>query len=234
MAGRTTARVRTFGRAEDADVRLVDVRLDGLGRPALDLVAGDARAHVQLQLLGEHQAANAAAAAATALACGLELEPVATALASVTALSPWRMELTERADGLVVVNDAYNANPESMRAALRALDAMGRRSGRRTVAVLGEMLELGEQAAAEHEGIGRYLDDLDIDEVVVIGPEAAVIADAVSRARTHRAETVDDAVEWLRHNVHGTDLVLVKASRGARLERVAAALVAGRDEEVRG
>jgi UDP-N-acetylmuramoyl-tripeptide--D-alanyl-D-alanine ligase len=187
---------------------------------------------VRLQLLGEHQAANAAAAAAVAVALGIELDAVARSLESLVALSPWRMELTERADGLVVVNDAYNANPESMRAALRTLDAMGRRSGRRTVVVLGEMRELGEQAAAEHAGIGRFLDELGIDQAVVIGPEAAPIAGAITRAGAHRVETVDEAIEWLRHNVHGTDLVLVKASRGARLERVAAALVPGGDEEV--
>jgi UDP-N-acetylmuramoyl-tripeptide--D-alanyl-D-alanine ligase len=232
MADRTAARVTTFGRTPAADVRLLDVRLDELGRPDLDLAAGSARATVRLQLLGEHQAGNAAAVAAVALTEGLDLARVAASLEAVAALSPWRMELTERADGLVVVNDAYNANPESVRAALRTLAGMGDRSGRRTVAVLGEMRELGPDSAAEHAGIGRFADEVGIDEVLVIGTEAAPIADAAERAGTHRAETVDEAVDWLRHNVLGTDLVLVKASRGARLERVAAALTHGGDEEV--
>jgi UDP-N-acetylmuramoyl-tripeptide--D-alanyl-D-alanine ligase len=225
MAGRTGARVLTFGRADGADVRMSGIRLDELGRVEVDLTAGGAQAHVRLNLLGEHQAANAAAAAAVAVGSGLDLAQVATALAAVTALSPWRMEVTERADGLVVVNDAYNANPESMRAALRTLAEMGRRSRRRTIAVLGEMRELGPESAAEHAGVGRFVDELGIDQVVVIGPEAAAIADAVERTGTHRTETVDEAGAWLRQNVHGTDLVLVKASRGARLERVADAVL---------
>jgi UDP-N-acetylmuramoyl-tripeptide--D-alanyl-D-alanine ligase len=221
MADRTRGRVIMFGRSEDADVRLVDVRLDDLGRAGFDLVSRDGRAHVALQLLGEHQAINATAVAATAVATGLELDRVAAGLGAVTALSHWRMELRERADGLVVVNDAYNANPDSMRAALETLADLGRRSGRRTVAVLGEMRELGPHADEAHATVGRLLDELGIDDAVVVGPEAA----AIRGERTRPVESVDEAVGWLRHNVHGTDLVLVKASRGARLERVADALL---------
>ena len=143
MAERTSARAAFFGRAPGADVRLGDVTLDDLGRPSFDLAAGGHTEHVTLQLLGEHQATNAAATAATALAAGLGLAEVAESLRGIDHLSKWRMELHERADGLVVVNDAYNANPDSMRAALETLARMGQRSGRRTVAVLGAMLELG-------------------------------------------------------------------------------------------
>jgi UDP-N-acetylmuramoyl-tripeptide--D-alanyl-D-alanine ligase len=220
MAHRTAGRVVTFGTSADADVRLAGVRLDDLGRPGLDLTAGPDRAHVQLQLLGEHQASNAAAVAAVAVALGLDLAGVARSLAAVTTLSPWRMELRERADGLVLINDAYNANPDSMRAALRTLADLGRRSGRRTIAVLGEMRELGESTTSAHADVGRLLDELDVAEALVVGPEAAAIAGR----RTRRVESVDEAVAWLRQNVLGTDLVLVKASRGARLERVADAL----------
>ena len=220
MASRTRAGVRTFGRAPSADVRLLDLELDDLGRPAFTLVADGARAGVRLQVLGAHQALNAAAVAAAATSTGMALADVATALSGVAALSRWRMELRERSDGLVVVNDAYNANPESMRAALETLAELGRRTGRRTVAVLGEMRELGPDAPAAHAAVGALLDQLGIDEAVVVGSGAAAV-----RGRTTRhVEGVDEAVSWLRQNVRGTDVVLVKASRAARLERVAQAL----------
>ncbi|MGN6782847.1 MAG: glutamate ligase domain-containing protein, partial [Marmoricola sp.] len=171
--------------------------------------------------LGAHQALNAAAVAAAATATGMPLADVAHALSEVRALSRWRMELHERADGLVVVNDAYNANPESMRAALETLAELGRRSGRRTVAVLGEMRELGDDSPRAHAEVGRLLDELHIAEALVVGAGAAAI---VGRA-TRQVEGVDEAVSWLRQNVRGTDVVLVKASRAARLERVADALL---------
>ncbi|MGN6253101.1 MAG: UDP-N-acetylmuramoyl-tripeptide--D-alanyl-D-alanine ligase [Marmoricola sp.] len=221
MASRTRGRVRTFGTGPDADVRLVDLRLDDLSRPAFTLVADDASAGVRLQVLGAHQALNAAAVAAAATATGMPLADVAHALSEVRALSRWRMELRQRPDGLAVVNDAYNANPESVRAALETLAELGRRSGRRTVAVLGEMRELGEDSERAHAEVGALLDELGIDEAIVVGPDAAAV-----RGRTTRhVEGVDEAVSWLRQNVRGTDVVLVKASRAARLERVAEALV---------
>ncbi|HEX8779881.1 MAG TPA: UDP-N-acetylmuramoyl-tripeptide--D-alanyl-D-alanine ligase, partial [Nocardioides sp.] len=136
MADRTRGRVLTFGAAEGADVRVVDVTTDDLERPSFELVHRGAGATVHLQGIGRHQVQNAAAAAALALAVGLDLDTVAEALTDARTTSRWRMELTERADGLAVINDAYNANPESTRAALDALAAIGRR-GRRTVAVLG-------------------------------------------------------------------------------------------------
>jgi UDP-N-acetylmuramoyl-tripeptide--D-alanyl-D-alanine ligase len=135
------------------------------------------------------------------------------------------MELTERADGLVVVNDAYNANPESMRAAIDTLAGIGARSGRRTVAVLGEMLELGDGAAAAHAGVGAYAAGAGVDVLVTVGPAAAAMAegftDAGTRGRAVPTAGRDDASEWLRHNVSAADVVLVKASRGAALEVIA-------------
>ncbi|WP_310962976.1 UDP-N-acetylmuramoyl-tripeptide--D-alanyl-D-alanine ligase [Nocardioides terrisoli] len=221
MASRTDATTMTFGTAAGADLRITGLDLDELGRASFELVASAASAPVRLRLLGLHQAFNAAAAAAAALAVGLELTDVAGSLSRVTALSKWRMEMHERADGLVVVNDAYNANPDSMRAALETLAELGRRSGRRTVAVLGEMLELGEESGAAHADIGRLVDELDIDEVVAVGAGAASIRGATTR----QVESVEQAIAWLRHNVQRTDVVLVKASRGARLERVADSLL---------
>ncbi len=228
MAERTDAEVWTFGRAAGAGVRLEGLRLDDLGRPTFDLTHDGRHEHVSLHLLGEHQAINAAAVTATALALGLELDGVAASLRAITHLSRWRMQLMERPDGLVVVNDAYNANPDSMRAALETLARMG--SGRRTIAVLGEMRELGADSAEEHRQVGLLADRLGIDVVVVVGPGAEGLHDALVEVRgqddrTRHIETTAEAGEWLRENVAGPDVVLVKASRGGRLERVVDMLV---------
>ena len=223
MAPRTRAPVRTFGTGVGADVRLYDVTSDDLGRVRFDLQYSKSREHVRLQLLGEHQAMNAAAAAAVALLLGVTLDRIARRLEAVTALSRWRMEVHERADGLVVINDAYNANPESMTAALRTLAGIGERTGRRTVAVLGEMRELGAASEDEHARIGRMVIELGVGQLVVVGEGARPMADAVPGALF--AGSVDEADALMRENVGGTDVVLVKASRAARLERVAEALL---------
>jgi UDP-N-acetylmuramoyl-tripeptide--D-alanyl-D-alanine ligase len=230
MAERTSAHLWTFGTHPDAVVRLGPVELDDLGRPAFDLTHGDATEHVHLQLLGEHQAVNAAAVTAAALAAGRLLPDVAEALRAIERLSPWRMEVAERADGLAVVNDAYNANPDSMVAALHTLSRMGRRGDRRTVAVLGEMRELGTAAAEEHRAVGEAADDLGIDVVLVVGHGAHAAYDALLARRgddgsVHHLESAEDALRWLGENVAGPDIVLVKASRAAQLEKVAQGLL---------
>jgi UDP-N-acetylmuramoyl-tripeptide--D-alanyl-D-alanine ligase len=244
MRERTTSRVLTFG--EGGDVRWRSVRLDDLGRPSYELGTGDEWRPVTLSQSGRHQVANATAAAAMALAVGVGLDHVADALTGARPASRWRMELHERADGLVVVNDAYNANPASMAAAIEALVAIGERRGARTVAVLGEMLELGESSDADHEQVGRYAAELGVDAVVAVGPAAAGIAAGADAVPHWSGTTVtpvgrDDALEWVRKNVAAADaagdtkpgswVVLVKASRGAALESVAQGLVEGLPEE---
>ncbi|MCW2846076.1 MAG: murF [Marmoricola sp.] len=233
MAGRTSGHVRTFGRSQDVDVHLGDLRLDDFGRPAFDLVHDGRTEHVALRLLGEHQAMNAAAVTATALTAGRPFDEIATSLRSIEHLSRWRMQLLERPDGLVVVNDAYNANPDSMRAALETLASLG--SGRRTVAVLGQMRELGADSEEEHRQVGRHAERLGIDVVLVVGEGADGIYDALVEARgegeeTRRVDTTARAGEWLRENVAGPDVVLIKASRGERLERVADMLIEAGEE----
>ena len=224
MAARTGATVTTFG-AAPADVAVSEVTSDDLGRQSFELIHRGAGATVHLGQVGAYQWRNAAAAAAMALAAGLDLDSVADSLGDAAPASRWRMELTERADGLVVVNDAYNANPESMRAALDTLAGIGVRTGRRTVAVLGEMLELGEGAVAAHTGVGAYAAEAGVDLLVTVGPAAGAIArgyDASGGPGT-TVTTVgrDEAADWLRHNVSAADVVLVKASRGAALELIA-------------
>jgi UDP-N-acetylmuramoyl-tripeptide--D-alanyl-D-alanine ligase len=231
MAARTQGRVTTYGRAAGADVRIEDEVLGPDGCPSFRLVHAGESVDVRLQLLGAHQASNAAAAAAVALETGMALDDAVTALADVRSLSRWRMELSERPDGLVVLNDAYNANPDSMAAALQALVAVARGRGSRSVAVLGEMLELGESTAAEHTAVGRLAQDLGVARVVGVG---RVAEDVVRGAQESRGEgeepvSVEDnaaAIAWLRAHAGPGDVVLVKASRGAALDQVAEALLA--------
>jgi UDP-N-acetylmuramoyl-tripeptide--D-alanyl-D-alanine ligase len=175
--------------------------------------------------------ANAAAAAAMALAVGMPLPDVAAALTGSTQASPWRMELAERPDGLVVVNDAYNANPASMTAALGTLATIGGRTGRRTIAVLGEMRELGADEQRGHLEVGAAVAALGVDVLVTVGAVAGGIAEGAGEVTDWTGVTVrtagrDDAVAWVRENVTAGDVVLVKASRGAALEVVADALLA--------
>jgi UDP-N-acetylmuramoyl-tripeptide--D-alanyl-D-alanine ligase len=225
MAARTRARVRTFGVAPDADVRAGDVALDGRGRAAFTLTAAGQAVPVRLALYGEHHVSNALAAGAVALELGMPLAEVATALGEAAPVSRWRMEVTDRPDGVTVVNDAYNANPESVRAALAA--ARGIAGTRRLWAVLGQMAELGEDATAEHQALGRLVATLDVARLVVVGPEAAAIHDAAvsGGADSVRVPDAAGAVALLRRELRPPDVVLVKASRAAALERVALELV---------
>ncbi len=218
MRSLTDGPVLTFGRAEHADVRVLDLALDRLARPSFTLRTADASASLALPLVGAHQALNASAAAAAGLAAGVPLDVAAAALATAS-LSQWRMELRDLAVGATLVNDSYNANPDSTRAAMDALAAI--EAGRR-IAVLGELLELGDESAAEHRAVGRYAASR-ADLVVTIGEAARSIAAGAGERAVALADN-DVAVDWLRAHLAAGDVVLVKASRGARLDEVAAAL----------
>jgi len=173
--------------------------------------------------------ANALSAAAVALALGADLATVADALGGASAASRWRMEVRERADGVTVVNDAYNANPESMRAGLRTLAQLGQ--GRRTWAVLGEMAELGSEATAAHDGVGRLAVRLSVDRLVVVGEAARAIHTGACLEGSYAGESVfvpdpAAALALLVDQVAPGDVVLVKASRAVGLEVVAEGLLA--------
>jgi len=227
MAAQTRARVVSFGRAATASVRADDVRLDERGRPSFMLVSGACTASVELRLYGEHNVHNALAAAALAGELGMPVSQIAERLCAAEARSRWRMEVTERPDGVTVLNDAYNANPEAVRAALDALAVMAR--GRRAFAVLGPMSELGTQARARHEEAGGHAARAGVAGLIAVGEEAAPILTGAkaesgwSGELIHAADTAA-AVETLRHLLAPGDVVLVKASRAAGLERVALAL----------
>ncbi|MFB7376706.1 UDP-N-acetylmuramoyl-tripeptide--D-alanyl-D-alanine ligase [Kitasatospora purpeofusca] len=234
MASRTKARVVYFGESAEADVRARDVRLDSTGRPSFTLSTPAGSAPVQLRLYGEHHVSNALAAAAVATELGMTVDDTAEALSEAGALSRWRMEVVDRADGVTVVNDAYNANPDSMRAALRALISIGGRGPerRRTWAVLGEMRELGEDSLAEHDAIGRLAVRLDVTKLVAVGGREAACMELGARNEGSWGEEsvlvsdADAAVELLRSQLRPGDVVLVKASRSVGLEKVAEALLA--------
>ena len=220
------------GSRHGADVRATGVELDDQGRASFTLETEHGSHPVRLRLHGEHVVSNALACAAAVLAAGVttDVGRLAELLGAATPTSRWRMELTERADGVTVVNDAYNANPESMRAALKTLAVMSRGKTRRTVAVLGLMGELGPTEREQHMDLGRFAVRLDVSRLVVVGPQAggiyagAVLEGSWGREASHVAD-VAEAIAVLRAEVRAGDVVLVKASRSAGLERVAAALL---------
>jgi UDP-N-acetylmuramoyl-tripeptide--D-alanyl-D-alanine ligase len=235
MADRTNARVVFVGEAEKAAVRAVDVRLDDQVRAAFRLVTPAGDADVRLGVHGAHQVGNALTAAAVALELGMSPSAIADALSQARPVSRRRMEITTRPDGVTVINDAYNANPDSVRAALKALAALahaGDNGPRRSWAVLGEMGELGADAVAQHDDIGRLAVRLDINRLVVVGEQARPMHQGAHLAGSWGEESVlvpdvDAAIALLREQVRPGDAVLVKASNFIGLWRVADALLAG-------
>ncbi|MQW76965.1 UDP-N-acetylmuramoyl-tripeptide--D-alanyl-D-alanine ligase [Nocardioides sp. dk4132] len=216
MAARTTARVLTFGEA--GDVSWHSLALDQCGRASFVLAHEGQSAPVRLALTGRHQVANAAAAAAMALAAGRPLEEIAAALSAARPAAASRSTLGERADGLLVLDDSYNANPESVRAALATLVDLGRERPGRTVAVLGEMRELGAASAAAHAAVGAVARDAGVDVLLAVGEAAWPTGGEPVADR-------DAALAWLRAHVGPGDTVLVKGSRAVGLDAVAAGLL---------
>ncbi|MGY0235830.1 UDP-N-acetylmuramoyl-tripeptide--D-alanyl-D-alanine ligase [Longispora urticae] len=222
MASRTCGQVVTYGRSATARVRAVEVVLDELARPSFTLVAPDGQAPVRLDLHGVHQVANALAAAGAAHALGVPVGRIAASLSRARRLSGGRMEVSTRTDGVTVVNDAYNANPESVRAALDALALLA--GSRRQVVVLGAMRELGEESPAAHVRVGEGAGGQAAVLVVIgDGPEAGSLAEGARRAGVEalRAVDVPAAVELLDAVLRSGDVVLVKASNGVGLQGLA-------------
>ncbi|QBR90846.1 UDP-N-acetylmuramoyl-tripeptide--D-alanyl-D-alanine ligase [Nocardioides euryhalodurans] len=219
MAEGLSCRVLTVGEHEDADLRAVDVHLDARGRASYVLVRrGRPDVEVTLAQPGRHQVGNSLSVLAAATEVGVPLERAVEVLATAGPASRWRMEVTERADGVTVVNDAYNANPDSVRAALRALADM-EVAGRR-VAVLGGMLELGDASAEQHRSIGAVAAQLGVDVVLGVGDLAHdVVAgfEAHAAGEAHWAGDTDAAYEQLESMLRPGDTVLLKSSRDAGL-----------------
>lgn len=220
MHALTNGPVLTFGQAVHADVRVCDLVLDRLARPSFTLTTpGGASTPVTLPILGAHQALNASAAVAAGLAAGVPTDTAAAALATAS-VSKWRLEVRDLACGATLLNDSYNAHTESI---LAGLDTLAAVDARRRIAVLGEMLELGDDSDREHRAVGAYA-TARADLVVTIGDVARAIASAAGDRAVALPDN-DAAIDWLRHQLTAGDVVLIKASRGARLDEVAAALV---------
>jgi UDP-N-acetylmuramoyl-tripeptide--D-alanyl-D-alanine ligase len=236
MAARTAARVVTTSvdPGRDADVRATDIGLDELGRASFCLVMGGTTANVRLRLHGRHHVANALAAAAVAAELGMDVTAIADALSAATARSKKRMEVHERPDGVLVVNDAYNANPDSTRAAIEALAHLAG-NGRRGIAVLGYMAELGDIEAQSHEEAGRLAAQAGAAVIVAVGAGAAPVLDGARSAVGWHGEAIGvpdrkSAVAELQNRLRPGDVVLVKASKSAGLWEVADSLLAEDDQ----
>lgn len=237
MASRTGARVVFYGTGE-AEIAAEDVRIDAQARATFTLCTPAGTAPVALKVHGEHQVHNALAAAAVGLECGATVAQVAEALSGAGAASPRRMDVFTTDDGVTVVNDTYNANPDAMRAALRSLVLMSEhdeagerlpgRERRRTFAVLGEMGELGDESIVEHDRLGRFLVRLDITSTICVGTSRAVhalwqgaVMEGSWGSEAVRVDTRAEAVDRLREELRPGDLVLVKASKSEKMWEVA-------------
>lgn len=238
MAGALpSAHVRTFGESGAAGLRASNVSTDTDGRVAFTLTEGNESTggqesiDVHLGLVGEHHLTNALAAATVARALEVEFTEIAQALAQATAMSAHRMHVIDTRAGIRVIDDAYNANPTSMRAALKTLADISARTGRRSVAVLGEMRELGTDAVAEHDGIGRLVVRLNIDKLLTIGTGTRALHSGAYQEgswgeEVSHVDTIGDAREWLTEELRRGDIVLLKSSNGAGLAQLAEQLVA--------
>lgn len=227
MAERTAGRVVTFGLRPGAMIRADGVTVGREGRAAFTLVTPAGTAPVRLRLVGAHNVVNALAAAAIAGELGMPVTELADSLSAATPRSKWRMEVTERADGVTVINDAYNANPEGMAAALETLATVGR--GRRAFAVLGPMNELGDESQRRHEEAGGLAARAGVAGLIVVGENAAPMLTGAKAEPSWRGELISvpdagSAVAALGNLLGPGDVVLVKASRTIGLERVALAL----------
>jgi UDP-N-acetylmuramoyl-tripeptide--D-alanyl-D-alanine ligase len=229
MDRRTAARVVRFGQSPSAHIRATEVALDSRGCFSFLLVTPIGEARVGLLVPGEHQVSNALAAAAVAVELGATPSGIAAVLGRYRPASRWRMEVTERSDGVTVVNDAYNANPESVAAALRALVAMAG-TERRSWAVLGPLAELGEATAQAYRTIGALVASLGVDRLVVVGEQARSLCYSTtwSSAGGSAPVLVPDvpaALALLHGELGPGDVVLIKASRAVGLERIAEGLL---------
>lgn len=220
MAELTRARVRWFGLHPEADVRASDIDSDATGT-RFTLHIDGASAPVNFHVLGEHHLTNALAAAAVGHELGLSLAEIVDSLQSATKAARWRMEVMGGRDGVTIVNDAYNASPDSMAAGIRTLAQIRKPEGR-SVAVLGAMSELGEYSIEEHIRIGLQAVRLRINELVVVGKEARQLHISAINEGSWDGESVffeaqDEAFDYLMSTLQPNDTVLVKSSNSAGL-----------------
>lgn len=221
MSEVTQAKTIWFGTGADAAYRASNQSVSISGT-SFDLTWPDAKStSFKLQILGEHHVMNALAAAAVADQLGIQHESIADALGKMPLAERWRMQLLERNDGVTIINDAYNASPDSTKAALQTLAQLGK-SGRRTIAILGEMAELGDSSREQHDAIGRIVVRLNIDQLIVVGQAAKLIHMGAEQEGSWAGESkffesIDEALAYVRGMLVAGDLVLVKSSKSANL-----------------
>ena len=211
----------TFGDSAKCDIRAADIEARG-GFAHFDLVIGSDRHAVELQILGLHQISNALAAAAIASSLGVSVNRIASALSNHAPLSKWRMELDE-ANGLTLINDSYNANPESMEAALKVLSLLAQEKGGRAWAFLGLMHELGEASDQMHEEIGVIAQNLGIDYLAAINSKSYLKQINPSIVTVRHFDNWKESSSLFSEFNPG-DVILVKASRAEGLEELASAI----------
>ncbi|MET1052903.1 MAG: UDP-N-acetylmuramoyl-tripeptide--D-alanyl-D-alanine ligase [Mycetocola sp.] len=221
MADKTRARVLRFGQEPGADVRATDVTGSRTGTAFTAHVPGEDAVPIRLKVLGEHHVMNALAAIAVAHTLGIPLQRAATALETLTRAERWRMEVLGGRDDVTIINDAYNASPDSMSAAIKTLAQIAE-PGTRTIAVLGAMSELGEYSGDEHDRIGLQLVRLNISRLVVVGQEARRMHISAINEGSWDGESVyfgdmDAAYDYLASELTSGDTVLVKSSNSAKL-----------------
>lgn len=224
MAELSKAKKIWFGTSADSDLRASNISLSITGTN-FELTWPDGSSDtVRLQILGEHHVMNAMAALAVADSLGVDRNKAIHALEAMPLAERWRMQLLQRDDGVTIINDAYNASPDSTKAALQTLAQLGR-SGRRTVAVLGEMAELGSASREQHDAIGRLVVRLNIDQLVVVGAGAKLIHMGAEQEGSWDGESkyfdsIAEASAYLREMLVAGDLVLVKSSKSANLRHL--------------
>ena len=221
MKDRTKAAVHWFGTYSDAQYWASDIALSKIGTSFVLHWPDGEKSKVQLSILGEHHIMNALAATAVSSLLGASKEQIVSALEAMELAERWRMQRFVRPDGVTIINDSYNASPDSMKAALQTLAQLGR-MGSRTIAVLGEMAELGEYSRQEHDAIGRLVVRLNIDQLVVVGDGAKLIHMGASQEGSWDGESqffpsIAEALEYLRGILADGDTVLVKSSKSANL-----------------
>lgn len=218
LASGLNLKVLHFGEKPDSDVRAADIEIKG-GYASFDLVTKQGRERVELQILGEHQIANALAAAAAAISLGIDIRQISEGLSQHTAQSKWRMEL-HKINEITLINDSYNSNPESCKAAIQTLRQLSQESGGRSWAFLGKMHELGSESNSLHKEIGEFAVSANLDNLIAIGEPA--FTEYVS-SKNMLIKSVPDwksATEFLV-GIEPGDVVLIKGSRAEKLDQLA-------------
>jgi UDP-N-acetylmuramoyl-tripeptide--D-alanyl-D-alanine ligase len=214
----------TFGEDAECDIRATDIEVRE-GRAHFDLVTPEGRSAVGLRIVGLHQVSNALAVAAVATVLGFSLDQIASGLSTAESHAKWRMEIQEL-PSLVLINDAYNASPEAMAAALQTLLLFAQERGGESWAFLGKMHELGESSDEDHAAIGTLASELGIDHLVCVGAtEFAAGVTSTSATAVHQCADIAAAIDIAR-NINMGDVALIKASRSEGLERLAEAIAA--------